>query len=136
MIQHFHCLVWIDHEIAKIVSFNAEQMMRSVVHSAHGHQHLHHKANAGDSGHLGIDNDFLDRVARALQFAGAIVITGPASAKHELLRRIQQKHADLAQRVSGVETLDHPTDGELVAFGRRFFRADDRMRPQEHHTQA
>lgn len=136
MSEHFHCLVWVDHEIAKIVSFNADQVMRSVVHSKRGQPHLHHKANAGDSGHVGIDTDFLDRIARALQSAGAILITGPASAKHELVHRIQQKHANLATRISGVETLDHPTDGELVAFGRRFFRADDRMRSQEHRSPA
>jgi hypothetical protein len=136
MSEHFHCLVWVDHEIAKIVSFNADQVMRSVVHRAHGHQHLHHKANASGNGHMGIDTGFLDRIARALQSAGAILVTGPASAKHELVHRIQQKHADLAKRISGVETLDHPTDGELVAFGRRFFRADDRMHSQEHRSQA
>jgi len=43
---------------------------------------------------------------------------------------IRQKHPQLASRISAVETLDHPTDGELLAHGRRFFRADDRMRVQ------
>jgi hypothetical protein len=135
MSEHFHYLVWVDHEIAKIISFNAEQVTRSVVHSTRGPQHLHHKANAGDSGHIGIDTDFLDRIARALELAGAVLITGPANAKQELVHRIQQKHAELSARISAVETLDHPTDGELLAFGRRFFRADDRMRPQEHRSQ-
>jgi stalled ribosome rescue protein Dom34 len=136
MSEHFHCLVWMDHEVAKIVSFNAEQAMTSIVRSARDHQHLHHKANSGGSGHLGIDTDFLDRIARGLKSAGAILITGPASAKNELVEHIRHKHAELVKRLSGVETLDHPTDGELVAFGRRFFRADDRMHPQEHRTPA
>jgi hypothetical protein len=29
-----------------------------------------------------------------------------------------------------VEALDHPTDGELVAHARQYFRAADRMAPQ------
>jgi stalled ribosome rescue protein Dom34 len=136
MSAHFHYLVWVDHEVAKIVSFNAEQAKSLVVRSARGHQHLHHKANSGDSGHVGIDWGFMEAIARELKSAGAIVIAGPASAKNELAQHIHKKHAELAKRISGVETLDHPTDGELVAFGRRFFRADDRMRPQEHRTQA
>ena len=135
MSEHFHYMVWMDHEIAKIISFNAAQVTRSVVHSTRGKQHLHHKANSGDSGHVGVDTNFLDRIARALQPAGAVLITGPAGAKLELVRRIQQKHTELSARVSAVETLDHPTDGELLAFGRRFFRADDRMHPQGHRTQ-
>jgi hypothetical protein len=29
--------------------------------------------------------------------------------------------------VVGVESLDHPTDEELVAYGREYFKAADRM---------
>jgi len=31
--------------------------------------------------------------------------------------------------VEGVESADHPTDGELVAHARRFLKSADRMRP-------
>jgi hypothetical protein len=34
------------------------------------------------------------------------------------------------QRISGVEPLDHPTDNQLVALARKFFRADDLMNAQ------
>ena len=33
-------------------------------------------------------------------------------------------------RISAVETLDHPTDGELLALARKFFKVDDRMHAQ------
>ncbi len=136
MNKHFHFLVWVDHEVAKIVNFNDQEAMCSVVRSARGHPHLHHKANARGSGHVGIDKDFMERIARELESAGAVVIAGPASAKTELVQHIYQHHAKLASCLSGVETLDHPTDGELIAFGRRFFRADDRMRAQKHQIHA
>jgi hypothetical protein len=136
MSKHFHNLVWVDHEMARILSFNAEQSLVQVVRSGRGHPHLHHKANSGASGHLGIDTDFMERIARQLKSAGAILITGPASAKQELVDHLQRKHVEIAERISGVETLDHPTEGELLAFGRRFFRADDRMRAQEHRKRA
>lgn len=130
MTAHFHFMVWIDHQMAKIMSFNSEEADGSFERSARGAQHLHHKANAGDSGHVTLDTEFLERVTRALQSAGAILVTGPASAKNELVAHIHREHRELAKRLSGVETLDHPTDGELLAFGRKFFRADDRMHPQ------
>jgi hypothetical protein len=65
-----------------------------------------------------------------LASAGAILITGPGSAKTELSSYIQHAHPDLARRVCGVETVDHPTDGQLLALARSFFEKDDRMHSQ------
>jgi stalled ribosome rescue protein Dom34 len=101
-----------------------------VLHSTHPQEHLHHKANAGDSGHAPLDRAFLDRIAAAISSAGAVLIVGPGLAKTELAKYINETAPDLAKKISGVEPLDHPTDGELVASGRSFFRADDRMRAQ------
>jgi stalled ribosome rescue protein Dom34 len=132
MSEHFHVLVWIDHQLAKVIGFNTDEADSSTVHSTHLKQHLHHKVNAGDSGHVAVDTEYLERVAIALKNAGAILITGPASAKKELIAHIKREHPEIAERVSGVQTVDHPTDGELVNLGRRFFRADDRMHAQKH----
>jgi stalled ribosome rescue protein Dom34 len=132
MAPHYHALVWIDHREAKVFQFDATDVDRSTVQSTNPHQHLHHKANSGDSGHAPLDKEFLKHVAEALSTAGAILITGPAGAKTELATYIKQTQPDLAKRISGVEALDHPTDGALVDFARRFFKADDRMHPQRH----
>jgi stalled ribosome rescue protein Dom34 len=132
MTSHYHALVWIDHREAKVFQFNATEVDRAIVRSTHPDQHIHHKANAGDSGHAPVDQEFLKRVAQALSHAGAILITGPANAKTELVSYIKRVQPQLAERISGVETLDHPTDGALVALARTFFKADDRMHPQSH----
>ena len=34
---------------------------------------------------------------------------------------------DLVEKIIGVETVDHPTDNQLVAHARRYFRAADKM---------
>jgi hypothetical protein len=34
-------------------------------------------------------------------------------------------------RIKGIETVDHPTDGELVAHARTYFKAEDLMTPQK-----
>jgi len=130
MTSHYHAVVWIDHREAKIFQFNATDVDHTSVRSSHPHQHIHHKANAGDSGHAPVDNEFFKRVAQAIAQAGAILITGPANAKTELVSYIKKHEQHLAERISGVETLDHPTDGALVALARTFFKADDRMHSQ------
>jgi stalled ribosome rescue protein Dom34 len=130
MAEHYHALVWIDHHQAKIFHFDASGVDRELVRSTNPHQNLHHKANAQDSGHAALDKPFLRQVAETLAPAGAILITGPGSAKTELSNYIQLTHPDLARRVSGVEAVDHPTDRQLVALARSFFKKDDLMHSQ------
>jgi hypothetical protein len=139
MSDYYHAVVWIDHQQAKIFRFDADDVDRSAVRSNHPHQHLHHKANARGSGHVAAEPAFLEQVAQALAAAGAVLITGPASAKQELAAYIARAHPQLSARISGVEALDHPSDGELLALARKFFRADDRMhaqlrRPPDHRS--
>ena len=128
MIIHHHVIVWIDHQQAKIFEVTLDDAARAVLHSTHAHQHLHH--HSGDSGHVPVDKAYLKSVTAALSAAGAILVTGPASAKTELVAYIKAEHPELFKKISGVEALDHPTDGALVAFARRYFKADDRMHSQ------
>ncbi len=130
MSTHFHAMAWIDHQVAKVFHFDALTSETAFVRSNHPHRHLHHKANSADSGHAPVDNEFLGRVVAEISRAGAILITGPGTAKLELRSFIQQRYPHLSARIAAVEALDHPSDGELLAFGRKFFAADERMHPQ------
>lgn len=133
MSEHYHALVWIDHHQAKVFQFDAVSADHAVIHGTHPHEHIHHKANAGDSGHAAVDHGFLERVSQAILGSGAILITGPGNAKQELASHIARAHPQLAKAISAIQTSDHPTDGELLAAGRKFFRADDRMHSQVTH---
>jgi stalled ribosome rescue protein Dom34 len=127
---HYHAIVWIDHQQAKIFQFDATDVDSTVVRSSHPHQHIHHKANSGDSGHAPVETDFLKRVAEHLTNAGTILITGPANSKRDLATYLEERQPAIAARIAGVEPLDHPTDGELLNLARTFFKAADRMRSQ------
>jgi stalled ribosome rescue protein Dom34 len=130
MSDHYHAIVWIDHREARIFHFSATDVERLVVHSHATGQHLHHKANSTGSGHQGVDKEFFQRVIAALTHTGALLLTGPANAKTELKNYMVQHNPQLAKRISAVETLDHPSDGALVALARKFFKADDAMHSQ------
>jgi stalled ribosome rescue protein Dom34 len=130
MSKHYHAVVSMDHQDAKIVSFNATHSETVVIHSgAHGH-HASHKANTAGAGHKGVDRDFFNRLVDALKDFGAILLTGPAHAKLEFKNYIDSHAPALAKRVSAVESIDHPTDPQLLAHARKFFDADDKMRRQ------
>ena len=51
--------------------------------------------------------------------------------KTELVKHISQHDPGLMKIIVGVETVDHPSDGQLVAHARRYFKAEDRMLPQK-----
>ena len=128
MQQHFHAIIWIDHHQAKVFRFNASDLERDVIRPHDPTVHLHHKANTVGSGHAPVDKNFLGHVTESVSRAGAIMIVGPASAKTELAAYIAAHAPHVSGRVSTVEAVDHPSDGELVALARKFFLANDRMR--------
>jgi stalled ribosome rescue protein Dom34 len=125
-----HAVVWIDHQQARIFRFETTDVDSTVIRSSHPHEHIHHKANSGDSGHAPVDKAFLEQVAKGLSQAGTILIVGPASAKQELAAYLSEKQPGIAARVASVQPLDHPSDAEVVALARKFFNADDRLRSQ------
>jgi hypothetical protein len=52
---------------------------------------------------------------------------GPSSAKPDLIRYVHKHAQALEPKILGVETLDHPTDGQLVAYVRHYFHGKVRM---------
>ena len=74
-----------------------------------------------------VDKAFLRRVGEAVSQAGSILITGPASAKKELAAYLEHDQPGVASKIVGIEAMDHPSDGELLAFARKFFAPGDRL---------
>ena len=126
----YHAVIWIDHHEARVFHFGPTDVDQLVLHPDHPTRHIHHKSNTIGSGHDSLDNGFLHAVAEAIADAGAVLVTGPANAKTELVKHIQHHDPKLMKLVLGVETVDHPSDPQLVAYARKFFKAADRMQPQ------
>jgi hypothetical protein len=54
---------------------------------------------------------------------------GPAHAKLNLIKHMHSHDQAMIDKVIGVETVDHPTDAQLLVYARKYFVAADRMRP-------
>ena len=130
MSPHYHAILWIDHREAKILRFNATDATPTVIESHATGRHAQHKANISGSGHRGVDTEFFARVATALADVGALLIAGPGTAKTELKHYIEERSPQLAKKISGIEPMDHASDGALLALARKFFNSDDRMHAQ------
>jgi len=109
--SHAHAVIWLDHHEARIIHFNAESS---------ANEHIKHP---GDS-HL---NDFYHAIAQSLNTASEILVTGPGLAKDEFVKHIKAHDPKVAEKVMGVEAADHPSDGQILAHARTFFKAKDKM---------
>lgn len=126
---HFHAVVWIDHSRARILHFNADDADKTVVHPHHSVRDVSHGEKR--TGHRAPeDKAFFEDVANAISDAGSILIVGPGGERTAFAKFLAEKHAKIRANVEGVESADHPTDGELLDHARRFLKAEDRMRPQ------
>ncbi|MEI7515103.1 MAG: translational machinery protein [Betaproteobacteria bacterium] len=125
--SHYHALVWIDHTEAHVMHISPDDVEKSVIHPTLPHRKLHSRKGTLGSGRAPEDKDYYHAVVEALQGAQEILIVGPAQAKLALLKHIHAHDPKTADRVVGVETVDHPTDGQLVAYARTYFLAKDRM---------
>ena len=74
---------------------------------------------------------FFEDVAKAIADAGAILIVGPAQEKDFFAKFLGRRSIPaIRAHVEGVEKADHPSDGELLDFARRYVKAADHMKPQ------
>ncbi len=113
--SHFHAVVWIDHREARIFHFNADEADKLTLRA-------HHAV---------ADPHFFHEVAAAVADAGEILITGPSGAKTDLVKHMAKRVPQVFSHIVGIESSDHPTDGQLLAHARHYFKAADRKISQK-----
>jgi stalled ribosome rescue protein Dom34 len=126
--SHYHAVVWIDHQQAHVMHISPDDVEKSIVHPANPHRHLHHHAGTLGAGHAPEDQAYYHQIAEALAGAQEILVVGPAQAKLQLIKHLHAHDPAVAARVIGVETVDHPSDGQVVAYARTYFVAKDPLR--------
>ena len=124
--SYHHAVVWVDHTEAHVL-FLADADVEKAVVAAGEHPHMHHKRGAIGPGKAAEDQRYYHGIVEALRDAREILITGPGQAKLELFKHMQHHDPVVAARVLGLESSDHPTDGQLAAHARHYFSAKDKM---------
>jgi stalled ribosome rescue protein Dom34 len=119
--------VWIDHHEARIFHAQAGLFDESTIRAPHQHIHRHPKGPTAEHNHPDDMHRFFHDVAHALQSAEPILILGPSTAKLQFLRYVQKHENALEPKIVGLETVDHPTDGQIVAYAKRYFGIPDRL---------
>jgi len=128
--SHYHAVVWLDHNEARVMHVSPDDVEKSVTHPVTPPRHLQRKRGSVSGSRQPEDQQYYHDVVEALSGATEILIVGPGHAKLELIKHIHAHDHDIVKKVVGVETVDHPGDGQLVAFARKYFVAKDRMLSQ------
>ena len=71
---------------------------------------------------------YFREIADELFTAEEILLVGPSTAKMDFLRYIHTHDPVLEKNIIGVETVDHPTDGQIAAYALKYFRRVDNLR--------
>lgn len=122
-----HAVIWIDHKEARVFHVHPETVDTTTVLAVQHHIHRHPKGHGEAREHPDDAQRFFSEAAHVLAGVDALLIVGPASAKLEFFRYLHEHNRKLESTVVGVESADHPTDGEIIARARDCFKASDRM---------
>ena len=128
--KYQHAAVWMDHREARVFRVDEGSFDGSSVSAPTHHLHRHPKGPEEARKHPEDQLHFFRDVAKALEGAEEILVVGPSTAKLQFLKYAHESEAHgIGAHIVGVETVDHPTDGQLIAYVRKYFRAADKMRP-------
>jgi len=116
-----HVAIWIDHKEARILHVHPDNVEAMTITAP---QHVHHKHSKGQEGvkeHPEDAKRFFHEVAVSVEKSEEVLVVGPSTAKLDFLRHVHAHHHGLEAKIVGIETVDHPTDRQLVAYAKTYF---------------
>jgi hypothetical protein len=116
----FHAVVFIDHTQAQVLQFDAEQVLPQQLR-----MHTHHSRQHGSL--VRREHEFFGQVCDALDGVAEVLMTGPRTGLADFRHFADRHRPQTARRIVGYESVDHPSERQLVALARQYFLKYDRM---------
>ena len=116
----FHAVVWLDHHSANILQFDAEHVQAEKIKA-----HTHHTKQHGSA--VRSEHEFYADVCGALNGIQEILVVGSSTAQKDFKHYVEKHRAALVSHIVGYESVDHPSDKQLIALARQYFLKHDRM---------
>ena len=114
--------VWMDSEEARVFHVRTKGFDEATVRSPKHRVHRNPKVDLTRTrNHPADQHRFFHTLAGTLKDAERILLVGPSTAKLLFLRYLLKSAPALEARMVGLETADHPADGQIAAHVRRYF---------------
>lgn len=114
----FHAVVWLDSSEAHVLMFDREHMEAQRIKSR-----SHHKHQGKDSA----DPNYFPGIAAALAGTHEVLLAGPGAARTEFRTWLTSHLPLVAAVIVDSVAADHPSDAQLVAMARQYFKRHDLM---------
>jgi stalled ribosome rescue protein Dom34 len=113
-------VVWLDHQEAKMFGLSSQGIQSHLLAKKN------HGSKRGKDHHDGLMAFYRELADFLTQSASEVLLLGPGTAKTEFLHFLERHRFELLQqRVVGVKSVDHPSEKEILAESRAFFRKYD-----------
>lgn len=118
-------VLWLDTQEAKLFKLVPQEAQKQHL-KMHGHKHFKHPHGKHEGHHHPDAERFYAEVAQSVKDASELLIMGPGEAKTQFKHHLD-KHfkSTIAEKVVGIETVDHPTDNQILERARKFFKNYD-----------
>lgn len=113
-----HAVVWLDHHHAQVLQFDPKHVEAHKVDA-----HTHHTRQHGST--VRTEHEFFGEVCAALSGVAEVLATGSHTAQADFRHYVDKHRPAVAKQIVGWEIVDHPSDGQLLASGRKFFAQRD-----------
>jgi stalled ribosome rescue protein Dom34 len=112
--------VHIDHHKAEVLSLDADNVQIQKI-KAHEHFTRQHGSE------VRTEHEFFADVCKALAAGTDVLVVGSHTAQADFRHYVDKHQVGLAKNIVGWQTVDHPTEGQLLALVREFFIQHDDM---------
>ncbi len=111
-------VVWLDHRTAKIFKLVPKEMETESVDRVETQGSVRHKEEMTEK--------YYHQLATRLNTATEVLLIGPGTAKQDFMHHLEKHHhQNVAKKVVGMETVDHPTENQVLEKARKFFKKFD-----------
>jgi stalled ribosome rescue protein Dom34 len=115
-----HAIVFIDHQNATVLQFDAEHVQAQKVKASSRHTKQH-------GGQVRTEHEFFSHVCDALEGIKEVLAVGPHTGLADFQHYVRKHRGGIAKSIVDYQSVDHPTEKQLVALARDFFLKYDRM---------
>ena len=114
-------VVWLDSAEAKIFELHPKEVDEKTLRRK---EIRHHTGVEKEQNNHKNAEKFFHTVADALSDANEVLLVGPGDAKVHFKHHLEHHHhSQIGDKIVGIETVDHPTDGQIVALAKKFFKS-------------
>jgi stalled ribosome rescue protein Dom34 len=113
-------VILIDHQNARVLRLDATSAQGGQLHA-----HTHNTRQHGSA--VRTEHEFFGDVCAALAGISEVLVMGSHLAQTDFRHFIEKHRPHVVPLIVGWETVDHPSEGQLLALARKFYEKHNRM---------